>query len=302
MLKALLAFLLLSAPALSKPPQGKKQPSARAANKSQARAADNRRNAAVPTPSTAEPSKETDAPEPAAKSEAQCHAAVAKCLDKKVIEAAAASAELYDDYNDMLADVYNGADLPFKCAYLDESKSIYSKYYYGFSMLSTSARHKIEPDSIEYYDYLKKNALAVASRTLGPEQIDDAVLRMAGINDRPQNKPVIQLPEAPVKVASLDPDAKFQTDAKYCSAPATNKSAEGCDEQVLSTGAREWLKSGSITAEKSCADYDAFLADKRRQAKDSASESINSVKTKLADFIREYNQVQDAERKLRFAK
>ena len=102
-----------------------------------------------------------------------------------------------------------------------------------------------------------------------------------------------------MRTASYDPEARLAADAKYCLS-AENKSFDGCADFKLSS--RDWLDDGPTTADKSCEDYRAFLANKRARAKQSAIDQINAIKGRLNDLIAEHNDNVAAERKLRNVK
>ncbi|MDR0367286.1 MAG: hypothetical protein LBH41_01790, partial [Rickettsiales bacterium] len=72
--------------------------------------------------------------------------------------------------------------------------------------------------------------------------------------------------------------------------------------RVPEDSAAAWRNAPPATMDKSCEDYAAFLSDKRRRAKESAMESLSSIKSKLNDVINEYNKTQNAERLLKVNK
>jgi hypothetical protein len=62
--------------------------------------------------------------------------------------------------------------------------------------------------------------------------------------------------------------------------------------------ANKWRNMPPTTMRKSCEDYRTFLADKKKKAKESAENFINTLRSSLTQRIGQYNANQEATRRL----
>jgi hypothetical protein len=88
--------------------------------------------------------------------------------------------------------------------------------------------------------------------------------------------------------------------SNYCVSPRDNKRLDGCAEEMLSKTelANKWKNMPPTTVKKSCSDYQAFLADKKKKSKESAENFINTLKSSISQKIGAYNSNLYAKKKL----
>ncbi|MDR3126497.1 MAG: hypothetical protein LBT92_02595 [Rickettsiales bacterium] len=239
------------------------------------------------------------APQPAAAAEPakpkeKCVIELDKCMDNKLLLATQAGGAVYDDYNDMLADIYNGVDIvPFKCMYSESIKTINAKFYYGNTTLVSGAMMDVKPGSIEYYKFLAENFSSVLAKKLPPMFLAPEVLKIANI-DRPITNWTPNSPEGSISISSLRPEDRFKADANACLNPELNPDVEGCGEQITYNTAVLWRSSGDITVDKSCRDYETHLTAKLAKLKKTTEAAIQQKRQQLIEIIDEYNANEEA--------
>ena len=223
------------------------------------------------------------------------------CMDEKTNESVMLNEAVYTDYSDMLTDVYSGMTAPaFKCIYSNDVKSLYSKYYFGRDIFAPSngRLEKINGNSIEYYAYLKDNATKAANKKISIDTIDREVLKIAGIETYPKNlKFSSELPDVSYTITTIDGNALYNQNTAYCLDKTKNKDLEGC-VKIKKSWADDYRTQKPNVA-KSCDDYEVFLSGKLSNAKKSAKEYINTLKTKISAVIDEYNLKLEAEEELK---
>lgn len=236
-----------------------------------------------------------------------CQKIYFECMDDKTNESVQSFDILYNDYSDMLSDIYSGMKAPvFKCLYSEDIRKIYSKFYYGVSSVNSSGGsyvQQVTSGSIEFYSFLKDNAVNVATKKISPALLNESVFEIAGLKVKPygmgssfETKPVSY------KVTTIDPVNLLNDNNKYCIDPKQNLKFAECDDPFINNvkdeWKEEWLKS-SPELEQSCRDYKAFLKDKLGKAKKEASSFILSLVSKLSTVIDEYNLKEDSEKELK---
>ena len=233
------------------------------------------------------------------KTPAVCEKIFYDCMDKKTIETLMQNEMFYDDYNDMITDIYNGMSSPaFKCIYNENIKDLYGTYYYNQTDLEADGTEdKIKKNSIEYYAFLKQNASDIATKKITANLVHTDVLNLAGITVTPLNAKVQSVPNVSYKFTILNPTKAFNLNKEYCLDPEQNKSLEDCAKLKKSI-ADTWKNMEPNTMAKSCQDYETFLIDKRSQAKQAAETFILSLKTQIINAINEYNAKIEAEKEL----
>jgi hypothetical protein len=228
-----------------------------------------------------------DAP---AKSKEKCTIELGKCMDAKLLLATQGSGTVYDDYNDMLADIYNGVDMvPFKCLYSESIKTINARFYYGNTTLVSGAMMDVKPGSIEYYKFLGENLSGVLSKKLPAMFLSPEVLKIANI-DREIRDWTPNSPEGSISISSLRPEDRFKSDANACISPELNPEMEGCGDQITYNTAVLWRSSGDITVDKSCRDYETYLTAKLAKLKKTTEAAIQQKRQQLTEIIDEYNK------------
>ncbi|MDR2098701.1 MAG: hypothetical protein LBO78_01590 [Rickettsiales bacterium] len=260
----------------------------RAANR--ARSAGSRGGGAAGTPAAAAP-----------KTPEECTGIFYSCMDKKTNEATMTFDVFFDDYNDMLTDVYAGMKSPpFKCVFSKKAREIYTSNYYGIDSLSfesgTKNEDKIRRGSIGYYDYLKANAMDVSSGKIMPQHIYSGVLELVDITVFPRNQVPGNLPAVSYKVTTMDAGKALQEAQDFCFSAEKNPDMDGCPFKGMKLGSLvdDWKKADPITMDKSCMDYEVFLTDKKSKAKSAAVDFISTLKTKITENIQNYNDNTDA--------
>ncbi|MGN0929602.1 MAG: hypothetical protein ACI4N3_03090 [Alphaproteobacteria bacterium] len=221
------------------------------------------------------------------------------CMDKKTNEAVMQYEVYYDDYNDMLSEIYNGMSSPvFKCIYSNDIKDLYSSYYYGQTGLDVDENAvKIKKNSIEYYKFLKQNASDVASKKISANMVLPEVLTIAGITTTPLNAKSQTTPNVSYKFTTINPSTLFNLNKEYCMDSEKNKELDGCPKLKKSLG-DSWKTLLPNTLTKNCQDYETFLIDKRSQAQQGAQTFILSLRTQISNAIDEYNAKIEAEKEL----
>jgi len=240
------------------------------------------------------------AEKPAPKTQESCRAIVAECMDNALTAAVLEVDVLYDDYNDMVSDVYGGMKTPpFKCAYTFDGRQLFTRFYFGLSNLGpvgmgSDGMKRVEKDSIEYYNFLRQNALDVASKKLPATELNPGVLKIAGITTSVEGtKP--QLPFADYRITTFDGEARFKADRKACTDMSRPELA-GCDG-LLEGAVPAWLRLDP-SQDKSCEDYKVFLSKKLAKARDDAQLAIAPLKSRLQTIVDEHNANEAAKRKL----
>lgn len=250
------------------------------------------------------PAEEESAPELVPLTPAQkCQAAVFKCLDKKVMAFAQTMDIVYDDYTDMLTDVYGGLSAPvFKCAYSKKLQQIYAQSHFGLSNVSPpsgSRAQKVSGNSIDYYNYMKSNALDGASKKISATEISPAVLEMAGIKLKAKGGgPQAVAPDVNYKITAFDGKEKYEEDLAACMSPSVNADVVPCEPKMLNTAGDDWLESAP-SVDKSCADYKVFLMNRVSKAKEDARGVIFGLRSTLSRVIEEHNEAVDAREALK---
>lgn len=221
------------------------------------------------------------------------------CMDKKTTEILMQNEVFYDDYSDMLTDIYNGMSSPvFKCLYNNNIKNLYSGYYYNQEDLDVDGNtDKVKKNSIEYYNFLKQNANDIATKKITANMVHNDVLNIAGITVTPVNAKAQSLPNVSYKFTLLTPSKSFEINKDYCLDPEKNKDLEDCPKLKKSI-ADNWKNMEPNTMAKSCQDYETFLTDKKSAAKREAENFILSLKTQILNAINEYNAKIEAEKSL----
>lgn len=221
------------------------------------------------------------------------------CMDKKTTEILMQNEVFYDDYNDMLTDIYNGISSPvFKCLYNNNIKNLYSSYYYNQEDLDVDGNaDKVKKNSIEYYTFLKQNANDIATKKISANMVHNDVLTIAGITVSPINANPQSLPNVSYKFTLLTPSKSFESNKAYCSDPEKNKDLEDCPK-LKKNIADNWKNAEPNTISKNCQDYETFLIDKKSAAKRETETFILSLKTQILNAINEYNSKIEAEKNL----
>jgi hypothetical protein len=259
-----------------------------------------------PPPVAAKPAVEPDPePEPVKeKTREECTDEYYACMDKKTTEVVMQYEAYYDDYSQMLTDTYSGiTNPPFKCIFDDKVKELYGDAYYGIKHLRIRTKpDRTEIGSITFYNSLKQNAIDVSSGKLQPTGLDMSVYDIAKLEvrvDGTEPSPM-QYPEVEFKSLVVDPKSEFKGMSEFCSSPRDNKRVEGCTENTLSERelSNKWKNLPPMTVKKSCDDYKAFLADKKKKAKESAESFINTLKMSLGQKIGAYNSNLYAKKRL----
>ena len=227
-----------------------------------------------------------------------CEKIFYKCMDEKTNEVVMANDIVYNDYADMISDIYSGNSPAFKCVYSNNLKSLYARYYFGREISAPTNGHleKIRSNSIEYYNYLKNNATQVSSKKISAKYADDYVLEIAGIK-RNLKGASQELPDVSYTITTIDGNALYNENVAYCSDASQNVDFDGCDKIKKS-----WIenyKEENPSMLKSCKDYEVFLSSKLTQAKTSTSDYISKLKTKLESSIKEYELKITAEEELK---
>ncbi len=251
------------------------------------------------TTTTATNTKTTDETAvPEEKNAKTCEKIFYKCMDDKTSEVVMSNDIVYNDYADLMTDIYSGNSPAFKCVYSNNLKSLYSKYYFGREISAPTNGHleKIRSNSIEYYNYLKNNATQVSSKKISAKYADDYVLEIAGIK-RNLKGASQELPDVSYTITTIDGNALYNENVAYCSDASQNVDFDGCDKIKKS-----WIenyKEENPSMLKSCKDYEVFLSSKLTQAKTSTSDYISKLKTKLESSIKEYELKITAEEELK---
>lgn len=258
------------------------------------------RAAAISSSSTSSEGTSKTSSTSEAKDTKTCEKIFYSCMDEKTNEAVMTNELIYNDYSDMLSDIYSGMTAPaFKCIYSNKVKSLYSTYYYGYEISTPMAgmNEKIQSNSIEYYSYLKDNATSVANKRLPVTQVDREVLKFADVKTEPSDMKFATLPDVSYKITTLDTNALFDSNVAYCMDPTQNKELEGCP--TLKKSLSDKYKDMDVSLSKTCKDYEVFLTTKLSQAKTSAKDYIIKLKTKISSVIDEYNLKKEAEEELK---
>ncbi len=245
----------------------------------------------------------TSTTEEVEKTKEVCEQIFYDCMDKKTDELVMQNEVYFDDYNDMLTDIYAGMTNPsFKCLYKNDIKDLYSKYYYNQTGLDSSMGvKKIKTKSIEYYNFLKQNANDVATKRIATNMILPEVLTIAGIEIEPIGMNSQSLPNVTYKFTTLNPITSFNMNVEYCMNPKTNQDLDGCDK-LRKNIADDYKTLPPNTITKNCQDYETFLMDKRTKAEEEARTFIIGLKTKLTNNIEEYNAKIEAAKTLNLEK
>ncbi|MBD5398523.1 hypothetical protein HDR60_03380 [bacterium] len=233
------------------------------------------------------------------KTKEQCEQIFYDCMDKKTNETVMQYEVYYDDYNDMLSDIYNGMSSPvFKCIYSNDIKDLYSSYYYGQTGLDVDGNTvKIKKNSIAYYNFLKQNASDVASKKISANMVLPEVLNIAGITKTPIDSKAQTTPNVSYKFTTVVPLTLFNLNKEYCMDVEKNKDLDGC-AKLKNNLADNWKNLTPNTMSKSCQDYETFLIDKRTQAQQATQTFILSLKTQIINAIDEYNAKIEASKQL----
>lgn len=234
------------------------------------------------------------------KTQDDCKQIFYTCMDKKTNESVMQYETFYDDYNDMLTDIYDGMTSPvFKCIYSNNVKDLYETYYYNQSGLDASGgwTQKIRKNSIEYYNFLKQNANDVATKKITANLVYPEVLTIAAISVSPLEASPQPVPNVSYKFTTINPTNLFELNTQYCIDVEKNKNLEGCSK-IKKTWAEDWKNTAPNTLTKNCQDYETFLVEKRSKAKQSAETFILSLKTQITNAINEYNAKIEAQREL----
>lgn len=232
-----------------------------------------------------------------------CEKAYYDCMDLKLNEVLQSNETLFTDYNDMLSDIYSGMKAPvFKCLYSEEVKKLHSKYYYGTNVLSVSGyKQDVSRDLIEYYSFLKENAISVAQKKLAVIKLKEDVIKMADLKNLPKGL-VKNSDTKPVsyKVARINPEKLFEAANEFCQSPKQNKDFAKCNGPKISNSISDWQKNWGNEDEivKSCKDYEAFLVDKLGKAEKDAKSFISGLSTKLFSVIEQHNLKIEADEEL----
>lgn len=234
------------------------------------------------------------------KTKDDCKQIFYNCMDKKTNESVMQYENFYDDYNDMLTDIYDGMSSPaFKCLYSNNIKDLYETYYYNQNGLDASngTIQKVKKNSIEYYAFLKQNANDVATKKITANMIYPEVLTIAGISVGPVGATPQSVPEVSYKFTILNPTNLLETNTQYCLNPEKNKNLDGCPK-LNKTLVENWKNMAPNTLTKNCQDYETFLVEKRSKAKQSAEKFILSLKTQITNAINEYNAKAEAQKEI----
>ncbi len=226
-----------------------------------------------------------------------CEKIFYKCMDEKTNESVMSNDIVYNDYADMISDIYSGNSPAFKCIYSNNLKSLYAKYYFGREISAPMNGHmeKVRSNSIEYYNYLKNNATQVASKKASVDKIDSEVLDILGIKKTLNMSQI--LPDVSYTITTIDGTALLDENVAYCSDASRNKDYEGCDKMKKS-----WVdnyKEENPSMLKSCKDYEVFLSSKLTQAKSSTNDYILKLGKKIESVIKEYELKKTAEEELK---
>jgi hypothetical protein len=263
-------------------------------------------DSAEPPPEAAKPAEEPE-PEVAPvkeKTSTECADEYYACMDKKTVEVVMQYEAYYDDYSQMLTDTYSGiTNPPFKCIFDDKVKEIYSDAYYGIKHLRIrSTPDRAEAGSITFYNAIKQNAIDVSSGKLQAIDLDINVYEIGKLEVRAEGGAPgpIKYPEVEFKSLVVDPKNEFKGMSEFCASPRDNKRVEGCNDVTLSERelSNKWKNLPPMTVKKSCDDYKAFLADKKKKAKESAESFITTLKMSLGQKIGAYNSNLFAKKRL----
>ena len=271
------------------------KPSPRSAGSRKQARVFSRGSSQVSTSATNTKEEETDE----VKTKEVCEQLVYECMNKKTDEVVQGNEAYFNDYNDMLTDIYGGISNPaFKCIFNNEVKDLYSNYYYGKTGMEASERvDKIKKKSIEYYKFLKQNASDIASKRIAVNMVLPEVLSIAGISETPIDMKSQSLPDVSYKFTTLDSKSTFEQSKTYCTDPEQNKELEGCSK-IKQDIADNWKTLAPNTIAKSCQDYETFLIDKKSKAQREAETFIMGLKLKIENNIKEYNAKIEADTKL----
>ena len=250
----------------------------------------------VPAESASTSEKETDI-STEEKTVKVCEKIFYKCMDEKTNESVMSNDIVYNDYADMISDIYSGNSPAFKCIYSNNLKSLYAKYYFGREISAPMNGHieKVRSNSIEYYSYLKDNATQVANKKISADKIDSEVLDMLGMKKTLNLSQT--LPDVSYTITTIDGTALLDENVAYCSDASRNKDYEGCDKMKKS-----WVdnyKEENPSMLKSCKDYEVFLSSKLTQSKSSTSDYVSKIRKKIESVINEYELKKEAEEELK---
>ena len=253
------------------------------------------------TNTTSTESSTTTEEEPKEKTKQECAEAYNSCMDRKTLETLMIYEDLYNDYNDMLTDVYSGMVQPaFRCMYSDEVIEMHTKYYYGSALSAPTgtmaARKEVTDDSIDYQTFLRQNAEEVASKKLGPAFLHEDVMKIARIEKKPLIHKEVDIPIVSYKVTALDPAKAYRENKEYCIDPSKNSNLLGC-RKVNDDTISAW-KNKNPNVEKSCEDYRIYLTEKKVESEEATKKFILGLSTKLSSIIEEYNLKVEADREL----
>lgn len=232
-----------------------------------------------------------------------CEKQYYECMDSKLNETLQSNEMLFTDYNDMLSDVYSGMKAPvFKCLYSPKVKELHSKYYYGASSLSMSGYvQEVNSDSIEYYSFLKENAISVAQKKLSPVKLNKDVIKMANLKMSPKGlKETSDTKPVSYKVARMEPEKLFEKASEFCSSPKQNKNFAKCNSKKIENTISDWKENwfNEDVVNKSCKDYEAFLLDKLAKAEKDAKSFISGLSNKLFSIVEQHNLKEEADEEL----
>ncbi|MBD5405955.1 hypothetical protein HDR59_05410 [bacterium] len=242
----------------------------------------------------------SDEEEEDVKTQDDCKQIFYTCMDKKTNESVMQYETFYDDYNDMLTDIYDGMTSPvFKCIYSNNAKDLYETYYYNQSGLDASGgrTQKTRKNSIAYYNFLKQNANDVATKKITANLVYPEVLTIAAISVSPLDASPQSVPDVSYKFTTINPKNLLELNTQYCLDSEKNKNLEGCPK-LKKTLVEDWKNLGPNTLTKNCQDYETFLVEKRSKAKQAAETFILSLKTQITNAINEYNAKIEAQREL----
>ena len=235
------------------------------------------------------------AAQPIRRPQEECRQAVFECMDNALMAAVMESEVLFDDYNDMITELHGGMRMPpFKCAYAFELRSIFTRFHFGLSNLNPGDMRRIERNSIAYYNFLRQNALEVASRRLPVTELHPAAIAMAGITTRPEGARV-QLPFADTRITVFDGEARFNADRRACT-DLSHPRLAGCEGQL--DGAIAAWRRADPSEERSCEEYRTFLTLRLNQSREEARLAIVPLRSRLQTMIDEHNANLEAMRRL----
>jgi len=258
------------------------------------------KNSAVSTTSSTV-SEVEEVEEDEEKTKDACIEAYNNCMEQKTVESLMMYDDLFNDYSDMVSDIYNGMSQPtFRCLYSDDVIAIHTKYYYGSELSAPTeggmSKKLITTDSIEYQNFLKTNAEQVANKKYSPAFLSDKVIEIAGLKKKPLEQQALELPEVSYKVTALDPIKVYKENRDYCVNPKENTNLQGC-RKISDDIINAW-KNKSPKIEKSCDDYRLFLTEKKSKSEKETKDLIIGLSNKLSSAIEEYNLKIEADRAL----